>query len=131
MKADLTKELKEIKHPSFKVSSSYCERNRVSKRTVVNEILSEKRMEKKEKKYKEIDFFFDHNLTRENGNKITQKQWIEILKENGIEVSLATFKRYLKDRGYSKKRKKESIVFNTNTTTINTIGFSDDTLGEL
>ena len=66
MKADLTKELKEIKHPSFKVSSSYCDRNRVSKRAVVNEILSEKRMEKKEEKYKEIDFFFDYVKTDES-----------------------------------------------------------------
>lgn len=131
MKADLTKELKEIKHPSFKVSSSYCDRNRVSKRAVVNEILSEKRMEKKEEKYKEIDFFFDHNLTWNDGSKITQQQWVLILQENGVEgVSIATFKRYLDDRGYSKKRKKESIITNTNTRISNTIRFSDDTFDE-
>ena len=131
MKADLTKELKAIKHPSFKVSSSYCDRNRVSKRAVVNEILSEKRMEKKEEKYKEIDFFFDHNLTWNDGGKITQQQWVLILQENGVEgVSIATFKRYLDDRGYSKKRKKESIITNTNTRISNTIRFSDDTFDE-
>lgn len=130
MNADLTKELKEIKHPSFKVSSSYCDRNRVSKRAVVNEILSEKRMEKKEERYSEIDFFFDPNLSWDDGSKITQKQWVEILKENGIAVSIATFKRYLEDRGYSKKRKKESIITNTNTIIFNTISFGDDTFEE-
>ena len=109
MKADLTKELKAIKHPSFKVSDSYCDRNRVSKRAVVSEILSENRIEKKEEKYKEIDFFFDHNLTWNDGSRITQKQWIEILKEKGIEVSIASFKRYLNDRGYSKRRKTKKV----------------------
>ena len=109
MKADLTKELKAIKHPSFKVSDSYCDRNRVSKRAVVSEILSENRIEKKEEKYKVIDFFFDHNLTWNDGSRITQKQWIEILKEKGIEVSIASFKRYLNDRGYSKRRKTKKV----------------------
>lgn len=109
MKADLTKELKEIKHPSFKVSSSYCDRNRVSKRAVVSEILSEKRMEKKEEKYRMIDCFFDFGITWNDGSKITQEQWIAILKENGIEVSIATFKRYLNDRGYSKRRNSKKV----------------------
>ena len=111
MKADLTREMKEIKHPSFKVSGSYCEKNRVSKRTVVNEILSEQRTEKKEEKYREIDKFYDHRLTWDNGKKITQKQWVLVLQEKGVKgVSIATFKRYLSERGYSKKRKQESII---------------------
>ena len=109
MKADLTKELKAIKHPSFKVSSSYCKKNKVSKRTVVSEILSEKRIEKKEEKYCMIDCFFDFGITWNDGSKITQEQWIAILKENGIEVSIATFKRYLNDRGYSKRRNSKKV----------------------
>ncbi len=106
LKADLTKEMKAVEHSSFKVSSSYCEKNRVSKHTVVAQILSEKRTEKKEEKYREIDLFYDPTITMEDGSKITQKQWVEVLKENGIEISIATFKRYLKDRGFSKKIKK-------------------------
>lgn len=113
MKADLTKELKEIKHPSFKVSDSYCVKNKVSKRAVVSEILSEKRTKKKEEKYRMIDCFFDSNTTLHNGNRITQKQWIAILKENGIDVSIATFKRYLNDRGYSKRRKNKKVSLPT------------------
>ena len=55
-------------------------------------------------------FFYDPNLSWNNGSKITQEQWLVILKENGIEVSIATFKRYLNDRGFSKKRNKKSII---------------------
>ena len=130
MKADLTKELKAIKHPSFKVSSSYCDRNRVSKRAVVSEILSEKRMEKKEEKYRMIDCFFDFGITWNDGSKITQEQWIAILKENGIEVSIATFKRYLNDRGYSKRRKNKKVSLPKPIYNHYSIKFSDDTFDE-
>lgn len=130
MKADLTKEMKAIKHSSFKVSNYYCDKYRVSKRTIVSEILSERRMEKKEEKYSEIDYFYDPNLSWNNGSKITQEQWLVILKENGIEVSIATFKRYLKERGFSKKRNKKSIISKPKNTIFNTIRFNDDTFGE-
>lgn len=130
MKADLTKEMKALNHSSFKVSNHYCDKNRVSKRTVVSEILSERRMEKKEEKYSEIDYFYNPNLSWDNGSRITQGQWLVILQENGIEVSIATFKRYLKDRGFSKRRKKESIITKPNITTQLSIRFSDDTFPE-
>ena len=130
MKADLTKELKAIKHPSFKVSNSYCEKNKVSKREVVSEILSEKRIEKKEEKYRMIDCFFDFDITWNDGSRITQQQWIAILKENGIEVSIATFKRYLNDRGYSKRRNNKKVSLPKPIYNNNTIRFSDDTFEE-
>lgn len=130
MKADLTKELKAIKHPSFKVSSSYCEKNKVSKREVVSEILSEKRIEKKEEKYRMIDCFFGFDITWDDGSKITQEQWIAILKENGIEVSIATFKRYLKDRGYSKRRKNKKVSLPKPIYNHYSIRFNDDTFDE-
>ncbi len=130
MKADLTKDLKAIKHPSFKVSSSYCEKNKVSKREVVSEILSEKRIEKKEEKYRMIDCFFDFGITWNDGSKITQEQWIAILKENGIEVSIATFKRYLNERGYSKRRKSKKVSLPKPIYNHYSIRFSDDTFEE-
>lgn len=130
MKADLTKELKAIKHPSFKVSNSYCEKNKVSKRDVVSEILSEKRIEKKEEKYRMIDCFFDSSITWKNGSKITQEEWIAILKENGIEVSIAIFKRYLNDRGYSKRRKNKKVSLPKPIYNHYSIRFSDDTFEE-
>ena len=130
LKADLTKEMKAIKHSSFKVSDYYCDKYRVSKRTVVNEILSERRMEKKEEKYSEIDYFYNPNLSWIDGSKITQEQWLIILKENGIEVSIATFKRYLDDRGFSKKRNKKSIISKPKNTIYNSIRFNNDTFLE-
>lgn len=130
LKADLTKEMKAIKHSSFKVSDYYCDRYRVSKRTVVNEILSERRMEKKEEKYSEIDYFYNPNLSWNDGSKIKQEQWLMILKENGIEVSIATFKRYLDDRGFSKKRNKKSIISKPKNTIYNSIRFNNDTFLE-
>ena len=130
MKADLTKELKEIKHPSFKVSNSYCEKNKVSKRNVVSEILSENRIEKKEEKYRMIDCFFDTSITWDDGRKITQEEWIAILKENGIEVSIATFKRYLNERGYSKRRKNKKVSLPNPIYNHYSIRFSDDTFEE-
>ena len=49
------------------------------------------------------------SIEKDDGSKITQEQWIAILKENGIEVSIATFKRYLNDRGYSKRRNSKKV----------------------
>ena len=116
--------------PSFKVSSSYCEKNKVSKREVVSEILSEKRIEKKEEKCRMIDCFFDFGITWSDGSKITQEQWIAILKENSIEVSIATFKRYLKDRGYSKRRKNKKVSLPKPIYNHFSIRFNDDTFDE-
>lgn len=107
LKADLTKKMKEIKHPSFRVSSYYCDKNRVSKKQVLGSLLGEKNRKKKEEKYSEIDYFYDPNLSLNDGKKITQKQWIEILLENGVIVSLRTFKSYLSDRGFSKTNKRK------------------------
>ena len=107
LKADLTKKMKEIKHPSFRVSSYYCDKNRVSKKQVLGSLLGEKNRKKKEEKYSEIDYFYDPNLSLNDGKKITQKQWIEILEENGVIVSLRTFKSYLSDRGFSKTNKRK------------------------
>ena len=105
MKADLGVEMKEVKHASFKVSNTYCEKNKVSKRAVVSEILSEQRTERKEERYSDIDYFYDSNIRWDNGKKITIKQWLEILRENGVEVSIATFKSTLVREGLVKERR--------------------------
>ena len=105
MKAEI-REMKEVKHSSFKISERYCDEHCVSKKQVLGSLLGEKNREKKEERYREIDCFYDPSLTCGNGKKITQKQWIIILEENGVKVSIETFKRYLKERGYSRKREK-------------------------
>lgn len=108
MKADLDRKMKEVKHSSFRVSDAYCKKNRVSKKQVLGSLLGEKNREKKEERYSEIDYFYDPTITWENGKKVTQQQWIEILDENGIMVSLRTFQSYLSDRGCSKSIRKDN-----------------------
>lgn len=106
LKADLGREMKKVKHSSFKVSDVFCMKNRVSKKQVLGCLLGEKNREKKEERYREIDYFYDPTITWENGKRVTQQQWIEILEENGIMVSLRTFQSYLSNRGYSKSIRK-------------------------
>jgi len=130
MKADLGVEMKEVKHPAFKVSNTYCEKNKVSKRAVVSEILSEQRTERKEERYSDIDYFYDSNIRWDNGKKITIKQWLEILRENGVEVSIATFKRYLGERGFSKRKKNKKVSLPTPIYNNYPIRFSDDTFSD-
>lgn len=133
MKADLDREMKKVKHSSFRVSDAYCKKNRVSKNTVVLQILSEKKTEKKEEKYSEIDYFYEHNLAWNDGKKITIEQWVSILNENGIELSKATFNRYLKDRGYSRNKRikrVKNITSKPNMNNQHTIRLRDDTLGD-
>lgn len=129
MRADLTKELKEIKHPSFKVSDAYCKKNRVSKKQVLGSLLGEKKKEEKEERFSDIDFFYEREATIE-GRKITIEQWIAILKENGVEVSIATFKRYLKERGYCKTRETKKSIKNKHNITLHTIRFTCDTFSD-
>ena len=127
MKADLGVEMKGVKHSSFKVSDAYCNKNRVSKMTVANRIRSEQRTERKEERYCDIDYFYDPTIRWDNGKKITQEQWIAILKENGIEVSIASFKRYLGERGYSKKRNHRKVSSPTPIYNNYSIRFGNDT----
>lgn len=130
MKADLDREMKKVKHSSFHVSDTYCKKNRVSKNEVVLRILSEKKTEVKEVKYSEIDYFYEHNLAWNDGRKITIEQWVSILNENGIELSKATFNRYLKERGYSRNKKRKRVKNITSKPNMNnhhTIRFRDDT----
>lgn len=130
MKADLDREMKKVKHSSFHVSDAYCKKNRVSKNEVVLRILSEKKTEVKEEKYSEIDYFYEHNLAWNDGRKITIEQWVSILNENGIELSKATFNRYLKERGYSRNKKRKRVKNITSKPNMNihrTIRLRDDT----
>jgi hypothetical protein len=133
MKADLDVKMKDAKHSSFKANEAYCKKNGVSKRTVVNRILSEQNTERKEEKYNDIDCFYDPKVRWENGKKITQEQWLGILKENGIEITLRSFQRYLELRGYSKPRKRTKSLKNDitkhniihNTIILGNVVFSD------
>lgn len=106
------KEMKEVRHSKFKISDSYCRENRVSKKQVLGSLLGEENRRKKEESFNEIDSFFDPTMTWEDGSKITHKQWLEILEENGMKMSLRKFKNYLEDRGFTKKRETKKSARN-------------------
>ena len=129
MKANLDREMKRVKHSSFRVSDAYCKKNRVSKKQVLGSLLGEKKKEEKEERFSDIDFFYESEATIE-GKKITIEQWVGILKENGVEVSIATFKRYLKERGYSKTRENKKSIKNKSNITIHSIRFAYDTFSD-
>lgn len=105
-------DMKELKHSSFRVSDRYCLEHRVSKRKVLGEINGERNTLDKEDRYRDIDWFYNPALKRNDGRKITQQQWVDILNENGIKISKKTFQRYLEERGMVKKRenKKETLT---------------------
>ncbi len=105
MRANI-REMKEIKHSSYKVSDKYCKENNLTKAKVVGELNGEQSRLRKEERFGDIDLFYDASLTWSNGKKITQKQWVKILEENDIRISTETFKRYLDERGYTQKRVK-------------------------
>lgn len=98
MVADLETVLNEIPHATFKVNDIYCMENRVDKRTVVCQINNENRSKLKEYKYKIIDWFYNKDLS--------EAENLQILSDNGIEISLRFLQRYKKDRGFTKSKKK-------------------------
>lgn len=92
---------KEVKHSGFRVDPLYCVRMGITKtkcRDMVNSVM---RTERKERLYETIDSIYDKSVKR------TRKEWLGILSENGIEVSLATFDRFLSEYGYSKPKTKK------------------------
>ena len=70
---------------AFKVDKQYWQERGLTVRQAVPTI-------RKQLRYKEIDAIYDPT------QKHTNKEWVSILKERGIKISLATFKRYKKER---------------------------------
>ncbi len=56
---------------------------------------------KKEMKYERIDALYDPKTKR------TRKEWVEFFNENGVDVTLSTFKNFLTEYGYTKSRVKK------------------------
>lgn len=90
----------EVKHSGFRVDSLYCVRKGISKREAVCEINRVVRSGMKEMKYEMINELYNPDVKR------TRKEWVKFLSENGIEVSIPTFDRFLNEYGYSKSKTK-------------------------
>lgn len=101
MATDMDTNVKTVKHRSFEVDSLFCKREGISKGEAVGRINGKKRTEKKEMKYERIDTLYDPTIKR------TRKEWVEFLNENGVDVTLPTFKNFLSEYGYTKSRVKK------------------------
>lgn len=96
---------KEVKHSSFKVDDCYCAMRGVSKKTVLCEILSERKTIKKYERYNSIA----QVLPREVIVEKTDKECLSILKDNGIDISLRSFKNYREEMGITKNKKVQNL----------------------
>ena len=93
MKTDIAKyeRLRGTKR-KFTVNKEYCAKHHLNKRQVINKV-------GKQKREKEIGKLYDYQLD--------DKKNLEVMKENGLEISLSTLKRWRKANGI-KRYKKES-----------------------
>lgn len=88
--------LKEYHKPKYKVNKEWCVANGIKPRQQAIKVRGELNRQTKEKKWSEIDNYYNPALTN-NGN-------IELLKSYGIEIGLTALKDYKKSRGYSKPK---------------------------
>lgn len=91
LNSDISFSLNSRKYPAFRVNRKYCQLNDVKPRTIANKVNAEKCTAKKLERYNEISKYYDATKTN--------KENIEILKTNGIEISSRTldnFKKFLK-----------------------------------
>lgn len=77
----------------FKVDKAYWQRKGITVKQAVPKI-------RKELNYKRIDELYD------SSKDLTTKEWVQYLSDNGVKVSDSTFKRYKRERGYTKKHRK-------------------------
>ena len=89
--------LKNYHKPKYKINKEWCNAHGVKPRQQAIKVRGEFNRQAKEKKWSEIDKYYNPTLTN-NGN-------IELLKSYGIEIGLTALKDYKKSRGYSKPSK--------------------------
>lgn len=94
---DKWSKLKNYHTPKYKINKEWCVANGIKPRQQAIKVRGEFNRQAKEKKWSEIDKYYNPTLTN-NGN-------IELLKCYGIEIGLTALKDYKKNRGYSKPSK--------------------------
>lgn len=92
---------KEPKHCSYHVDPMYCLKKGITKTEAVRKFNSIIRTEKKEILYNAIDSIYDSKM------KHTRKEWLRILSDNGIVISLRTLDNFLYEYGYSKNKRND------------------------
>ncbi len=93
------RKLSDYHKPKYKVNKGWCVAHGISPRKQAIKVRGELNKQAKEKKWLEVDHYYNPSLTN-NGN-------IELLKANGIEIGLTALKEYKKSRGYTKSKSKD------------------------
>ncbi len=93
------RKLSDYHKPKYKVNKGWCVAHGISPRKQAIKVRGELNKQAKEKKWLEVDHYYNPSLTN-NGN-------IELLKANGIEIGLTALKGYKKSRGYTKSKSKD------------------------
>lgn len=88
-KSDVT--IEDKKRPKYKINKEYCKRNNIKPKTANIIYVNEQRKEKKQERNERIKSIFNPTLTDTKN--------LEVLKENGINISLRTLIRWKKENG--------------------------------
>lgn len=109
--ADLNKwqKLKEWNRKTFKVNKEHCKKNGINARRAALTIANTMRKAKASKKHERIKELYDIELT--------DKQNIEEMEKNGLKISLITLKRWKKENGIRKYKKRVSTANTENVVT--------------
>lgn len=84
-------QIEDKKRPKYKINKEYCKRNNIKPRTANILYINQKRNEKKQERNERIKSIFNPTLT--------DTENLEVLKENGINISLRTLIRWKKENG--------------------------------
>lgn len=90
--------IRDINKKTYKVNKRYCEEHGITARQGNIIHLNEQRMKNAEERNNQIKELYNNNLK--------DMENLTILKENGIEISMATFKRWKKENGLTKSYKR-------------------------
>lgn len=84
-------QIEDKKRPKYKINKEYCKRNNIKPRTANILYINQKRNEKKQERNERIKSIFNPTLT--------DTENLEVLKENGLSISLKTLRRWKKENG--------------------------------
>lgn len=103
---DKWQNLKNYHKPKYKINKEFCTANNLNARREAIKVRGLLNKEKKEKRWLEIDKYFNPQLSN--------KENLELLKTNGIEIKITALKDYKRARGFTKSKKTKQTITEIN-----------------
>ncbi len=103
---DKWQNLKNYHKPKYKINKAYCLANNLNARREAIKVRGLINREKKEKRWLEIDKYFNPQLSNKDN--------LELLKTNGIEIKITALKDYKRARGFTKSKKTKQTITEIN-----------------